>query len=507
MKSENWTETIEEKVGEAVLGFVQPAPQHQWQQFPRHFAFAFVWILLLAAGTYKLERAGVLKGIDFQGLDRWLHVGAVKTSGSVTIVEIGDKDYQGMFRGRSPLCRDGLLQLVAKVRSYGPAVIGVDVNSASDTSDSCADRDANTLAQLTAGRRSPVVWAQVTADSEIPSGLRPSVGHRRKNGEIVDELAELLGANASNFIGVSAFPIDSDGLVRRYVSQFPVVGPSARGTDERADSTPTIDPPSASLARLLVDRSRICDDSTTVVSNDAHVRVVCPIPDADKEPVAFNFYGDRYRFPVLSAGEIESAGPSSTADRSDLVNGKIVLIGATFEGSGDFYPTPIGRMSRVELTALAVQSVLSGGGIRSGKRWQEAFASVLAGSLIVLIFFAWAGRPVHAFVISLIAVSAAAIFCSVILYNTSAYIFDFIPIATGMILQQALTLAQRAGYLANELQTRANDVQQLSREKQILNDKLALTNLMWESRERDRERAKPRDSEVRSKAQGAGGRS
>ena len=64
-------------------------------------------------------------------------------------------------------------------------------------------------------------------------------------------------------------------------------------------------------------------------------------------PVIFNFYGDRYRFPIIQSHEF--IGPSADAlspdenihhRREDLLKDKIVLIGGNFSAARDVYMTP-----------------------------------------------------------------------------------------------------------------------------------------------------------------------
>jgi CHASE2 domain-containing sensor protein len=493
--------------------FFHPVLEGDWKEFGRHYRRALGWIVALTCLIYALGTSGMLKGFDAAALDTFLRVPSREASNNVTIVEIGDKDYREMFLNRSPLCRDRLLQLVARVRSYKPAVIGVDVDTSdpvdpSDARQWCGGDEKSAFAQLAEGRMSPVIWAEVPSNAEAPFEVTQVLSEKDKDSEAVGKLKDLLPprsrknvARPEDFVGIPRFPIDSDGLVRRYESGFDVAGASELGDPDAPSSSHL-----PSLARALVDDSDFC--SNPPPREDSNARVKCPIAEATEEAVFFNFYGDRYRFPLIDAGqfresyeELKTKNSERAETRKTLLQDKIVLIGGTYKAAREMYPTPLGQMAGVELNALAVQSDLSGGGIRKEQEWESILADIAFGSLVVVVFFVWAKRPRRASAIALFGLSAGAILLSVVLFNTSSYFFNFIPIVLGMVLHQTIELAHQAGHLREEVDAKKRDIRVLQREKQVLSDELVLTNLLWESRERDRER----DRQVKTRARGAGG--
>lgn len=484
--------------------FFRPLREEKWNEFPKHYLRALAWIVILVWAAY--ETLGAVKGFDMGRVDNLLRVHNTQTSDKVTIVEIGEKDYQQIFQSHTPLCSDGLAALVARVRSYRPAVIGVDLET-SDPASRCSKDEENAAADLTEIPEVPVIWAEVPRAAQAPLEVAPVLGLKLEDAGSRN-YQSTARPKLEDLVGIPRFPVDSDGLVRRYEGGFDVTGKiDANG----ASSHPLSHLPS--LARAVVD-AKLCADAKTAAGDSAAI-IKCPVAKAPNEPVIFNFYGDRYQFPVIAAsqlgnsyGELSSqedrlpSNPQVSDVRRDLLQGRIVLIGATYRAADDFYPTPIGSMTGVQLNALAVQSDLSGGGIQDEQRLGNVVADFVFGSLVVLIFFAWARRPRRALAVAAIGLSAAAISLSVVLFHTSSYFLRFMPVMVGMALQQTIELAHQAGHLREELAARTNEVGNLSREKQILNDKLALTDLLWESRERDRDR----DKEVKAKARGAGGR-
>lgn len=487
--------------GTWIKEFFRPVRDDQWNEFPKHYFRALPWILILVWIAY--ETLGTVKGFDMRRVDNLLRVHNKQTSDNVTIVEIGERDYEQIFQGHLPLCRDDVAALVGRVRSYRPSVIGVDIET-SDRESRCRKDEQNSAADLTEIPEVPVIWAEVPRGQQAPLEVAPALALKLEDATS----RNYRGAarpKLEDFVGIPRFPIDSDGLVRRYESGFDVTGKlEASGSS----SLPLSHLPS--FARAVVD-AKLCADAKAA-AGDSATMMKCPVEKTSNEPVTFNFYGDRYEFPVIAASQfvnpyddLSSKGdrlprnPRGSDARRELLQGRIVLIGATYRAAHDLYPTPIGPLTGVQLNALAVQSDLSGGGIQDEQRMANVAINFTFGSLVVLIFFAWARRPRRAFAATVIALSAAAISLSVVLFNTSSYFLGFMPVIAGMMLQETIELAHQAGHLKEELAARTNEVQNLSREKQILNDKLALTALLSESRERDR------DKEVKAKARGAGG--
>lgn len=424
-----------------------------WRKFGRHYRKAFLWIVILTALVHIMEVSGVLKGFEMAGLDTFLRIHGREMSKQVVIVEITNEDYKNpdLFSGKSPLKSEQLVSLVSKVQDYKPAVIGMDFDTESE--DWCR-LDSAALAKILpqepnsqrAAARAPVVWAEVPDNIEEPLKLAPVLGGRLRD---------------STYTGIPRFPVDSDGLVRRYEGEFRVTGtlgncPAKPGASPEKgaqapkgpDVSEALDVPSTlpSFARAVIEHA--CKDN----------KVGCSfLQEGRKRPVIFNFYGDRYRFPIIQSHEFIGADAETSlrdeklqSKRRDLLKDKIVLVGGSFNAARDVYMTPLGQMAGVELIALAVQSDF-GGGIRETQKVLEILADIFIGSIIVLVYFYYRRRPRFAFVASLAGVPAIAILFSFILFRTAAYWFDFMPIIIGMVMHQMLELSESCGELQKEV--------------------------------------------------------
>ncbi len=406
------------------------------------------------------------------------------------IVEITDQDYRDLFGDRSPLDPGTLIQLATAVQQYAPAVIGMDFDTEVF---SVEKKDFSSFTKLlpgaatqSAGKLSPVVWAQVPCNIIEPLTLAPVLG-----GSLHDP----------HFFGIPRFPVDSDGMVRSYQSAFQATGKlepcptTFVHTTEESAAVPTSESggelnvgSASSFARAVSDRA--CQDPAFDCSSRrpeenpvalwgvirSQFRRICfgstdclSLFEDQAPSVIFNFYGDRYRFPIIQAHEfLGSDAQESNNDQSlqiqrrALLRDKIVLIGGSFHAARDVYNTPLGQMAGVELIALAIQSDF-GGGIREAQKVFEILADILAGALVVLVYFYYQHRPRVAFYASLLGIFLATLLFSFILFRTAAYWFNFMPIVIGMIMHQMLELSKSCSELQHEVHVLEHKLQSMTR--------------------------------------------
>src|SRR5207247_6823178 len=101
-----------------------------------------------------------------------------------------------------------------------------------------------------------------------------------------------------------------------------------------------------------------------------------------------NFSGDRYNFAQrFSASAILTGSKQSYWKENSPLKDKIVLLGGFYHAARDEYVTPLGPMAGVLLIAQAIESDLTGGGIRLVTHAVGFFLEILAG--IVLVWLNW----------------------------------------------------------------------------------------------------------------------
>jgi CHASE2 domain-containing sensor protein len=424
-----------------------------WPKFGRHYLQAVGWIVFLIVVVHFMEASGVLKGFETEGLDTFLRLHSRKMSEHVVVVEITDQDYENsdLFQAKSPLKSELLAELVSNIQEYDPAVIAMDFDTRSK--DWC-QLSPDLLAEILPEKSNPperspqlpVIWAEIPANVEEPLRLNPVLG-----GMLRD----------SSYVGIPRFPVDSDGLVRRYEEEFSVAGSLGDCSSQPTQST---DIPEGEQHLAATTTHDIFPSFTKAILDRACERGVgcASLRQERHEPVIFNFYGDRYRFPIIQSHEfIGPAAKSSLekdelkAERTALFHNKIVLIGGNFSAARDIYMTPLGPMAGVELIALAIESDFSGG-IRETQKWLEKLADFVVGSLIVFLYFYYRRRPRVAFLTSLFSIPLLAALFSWLLFQSAAYWFNFMPIIIGMVLHQMLELSESCGELQKEVERLEN---------------------------------------------------
>jgi CHASE2 domain-containing sensor protein len=402
---------------------------------------AIVVIGVVMVVVARMEHLGWLRGFETSHLDTLIRLRTGEVSKKIVIVEISEEDYQQRFEGTSPLDKWKLLGLVRAVQKYNPRVIGVDI----DTNDwnaacrrgqggaqcarQCAEFD-KALGELRAAAEpdpeagksgTTIVWAAVPRTLDPPLELNPGLG------------SQPLG---SDWQGIPRFPVDEDGLVRHFDGRVEIKksGDECPGGADKVGEACYL----PTFARAIVEAYRHKPKTT-----------------AD-EQVVFNFHGDRYQFPIIDAKQFfpeqvadekrtkeEVAGENAAIEqgRAGQFAGKVVLIGGGFPEARDEYFTPRGPMQGVELNALAIQTDLYGGGIHDFTRGCELLIDFAVGLLVVGMFYLYEQRPWKAVGMSLLVVPVA-LASSLVLFNSLAYWFNFIPVAAGVFIHQLYELAE-----------------------------------------------------------------
>lgn len=181
----------------------------------RRNVIALVVISLFVSG---LEYFGWLSGFENTALDSFLLAGRSRPSKDIYIVEITEDDYRDIFQGRSPLHVAEVRRILTLVQQGSPSVIGVDL----DTSSS----------EYGEGNFPEAVWVrdalsncEQDADLEGTGKDRPSThakGLRRFGflGGHFTETEKSGRVETTPRSGLSLFPLDRDGVVRRYRAAY-----------------------------------------------------------------------------------------------------------------------------------------------------------------------------------------------------------------------------------------------------------------------------------------------
>lgn len=402
-----------------------------WKGLPR----SLIVIVAITLAVFGLEYGGWLRGFETTGIDMLFLTKQRKPSENVVIVEITDDDYRDLFNSTSPLDAARVLELVRDIMLAQPKALGVDVDTSSEKYQKVS------VPGVVWARDAEPVCAERAGEADKPCGGAERVRPGPVLGRTGDEAAE--------FSGVVLFPQDYDGLVRRYRRVFePAAGDPAARTRLPLDSLPW------KVARTYCDRLKEGAGTPPTRESGGCRRVDRVREEIDRsgrgEEMILNFAGDRYSFQHLSAQSVLTAAARPYWASNSPLREKVVLLGGHYRAARDEYVTPVGLMTGVELIANAVESDLSGGGIRE-VNWLVAVAlDILAG--LIIYYLNWRFDSPYAIYLNILAVAVTAFAFSLVAFNSFAYWLNFTAIQIGVLIHLQYDAARERAEMSEELE-------------------------------------------------------
>ncbi|RXG96011.1 CHASE2 domain-containing protein [Bradyrhizobium zhanjiangense] len=349
---------------------------------------ALVLTALWGAGVYAAHANGHLRFLDRleATLTDWRTQvrGVQRPPDLVTIVAIDDTVVK---RGGSyPLPRADLARVVDTIVQFKPKVVAIDLLLV-DRSAAIGDATlANTLATgpmvLAAAAIFPAASETVAPSSEGPLAVLPQAERFLLPLPAFADHAEVGVVNVAT--GQSGSPLSVPMLFR---------------TADKVE-----------LSFPLRVAARALDKPLTIAPD--HLRLgERTVPTDSDFALPITYYGPRRTIRTVSAQSIFDG----TLNRAVIEN-RIVVIGATVAGGGDFYPTPFDSlMPGVEVVSTAITHLVAGDSVVRDRRVHiaDALAAILLPMLLVgllawrrsalgvmaaaAVMLAWAGLNVFAF--------------------------------------------------------------------------------------------------------------
>ena len=366
------------------MGIVETLKNRR-RRFYRSLTLGIAASLIVSLVSYF----GYLQGWEAKAFDLFLRVRGRVKSPEIVLVEIDDAAFRSLGE-KQPLPREYLAGLIEVLGRSGAKVIGLDIELKVKT----ARADAALAAAITAA-------SENGASKVVPVYLlRPEA---RPDGEIVYLRDGFFSPAVPALAGFANAPIDRDGLARR----LPL---AVRGADGHV---------LPSLALAVLARYAGYDAAALARALDAeHITLELPQWSradgrllARPTPFTFdldddwkiNFAGAEGSFAAVPSDPVFQLAKAKTALAEDNpFRGKIVLIGATFGDSRDFFPTPRGLMSGVEIHANIIHTILSRAAIMPARRW-VAVALSIAFALVMSVILTFL-RPMTATIVTLTAI-------------------------------------------------------------------------------------------------------
>lgn len=268
---------------------------------------------------------GALEGTQARTLDLLMRLHGQRAVSDVVIIAIDDDAFDALGQ-RQPLSRAYLARLLTALRRTGPAVVGLDIVYPTATAEDAVYAAA--VRDFSDAGISRVVLTSTLPDTGPLAELRSWPGLVR------------------GFPDVSEEP---DGMIRRAALVLEAKG----GSLEPALST-AVAARFAGLDQRGIDTA-LATGSLPGAPSGGHTRVGRP-----GELRRINYVGPARSFLTIPAGAIIALAESDTPPAADNpLRGKIVLVGATFRDSRDFFDTPHGLLPGVEVHANLVHMILT----------------------------------------------------------------------------------------------------------------------------------------------------
>ena len=369
--------------------------------------------------TSLISYMGYLEAFEAKALDALLWLRGRVRSPEIVLVQIDDQAFHNLGE-KQPLPRAYIAGLIDTLHKGGAKVIGVDIEFKVKTD----PRDDEML--LLAIRNASEDGLSKVVPVYI---IRPD---KEVNDTVLFTHSPFFSPKLSVVSGFANAPIDSDGLAR----QLPL---AVRGSDGKILPSLAL----AVLARYAgYDAARLEAMMNRANRADRPDRVTLPLPEWDKfqgkllpqpTPLSFeidehwkiNFAGAQGSFTAIPSDPVFQLSKLKVPLAGDNpFRGKIVLIGASFGDSRDFFPTPRGLMSGVEIHANIIHTILSRSQIQTAQRWVGLSLSLvfaLAMSLLLTLF-----RPMVATVVSLTAIPLLLIPLSYLAFARLGIWVDFV---------------------------------------------------------------------------------
>ncbi|MBI2347165.1 MAG: adenylate/guanylate cyclase domain-containing protein [Deltaproteobacteria bacterium] len=379
----------------------------------RRFYKSLVLALSVSLVTSLASTMGYLETFEARALDLLLWARGRIKSPEIVLVHIDDQAFRNLEE-KQPLPRSYLASLIEVLARSGAKVIAMDIELKVKTN----PREDALLIKAIQGASENGITKVVPVFV-----IRPD---KEDDGRLLYSRTAFFSPDLTPVAGFANAPIDPDGFVR----QLPV---AVRGTDGKV---------LPSLALAVLARYAGYDNARLEEALNRGENVSLLLPEWDKfagglrrqpTPLSFqlddiwkiNFAGAQGSFTAIPSDPVAFLAKQDFPVAADNpFRGKIVLIGATFGDSRDFFPTPQGLMSGVEIHGNIIHTILSRSQILPAHRLLALLLSLLfalAMSLLLSLF-----RPITVTILGLIAIPLALIPLSYLAFARLGLWVDFV---------------------------------------------------------------------------------
>ena len=330
----------------------------------------------------------------------------------VVIVAVDEAAFEGLGR-RQPISRRYLARVVRGLHKSGAAVIGIDITLTTPTASPADAALAGAVRAFSDNGLSRVVLLGPLGPGAVPLGtttLGPSV-----------------------VLASPAVPADRDGFIRR-------IDPVLPGPDGRPVPTLAL----AVAARMAGLDARALEHALASGGPLALPRLhgTAGLTPTGAPPVAaragaewpINYVGPSGSFLTIPSDVVAAlGGADGEAAADNPLRGRIALVGGTFADSRDFYPTPHGLMSGVEVHANVLHMLTTRRFIRPSNwivGWAiNALVALAAGAVLVTL------RPLVGTLVCVAGAFVLGVPAALLAFDRGGYWIDFVlpVLATALV--------------------------------------------------------------------------
>lgn len=354
---------------------------------------------------------GYLESLQARTLDLLLLLGGQRFPSEVVVVAIDDAAFEALG-GRRPVSREHLARVIRGLRRAGASVVGLDI-------------------ALDVGTSPAEDGALVAAISEFSQdGLSRVVlidGSAPETGPLADPVFRAVALRGSDRV-----PVDGDGVIRRTALVVP--GPAGGVSPVLAVAVlARTGAPDASPGLAAAVRAGSLS-LPTWRSSGGFDPGGPPLPLRAGELWRINFVGPEKSFLTIPSTAVAGLGdPGAAVPADNPLRGRIVLVGATFRDSRDFFQTPVGRLPGVEVHANVVHMLGTRRLIRPSG-WLTSLAiqvlvTLVAGVILTLL------RPLPGSLLAIGLTLVVGLPASYAAFHGGGYAIDFLlPVVAVCIL-------------------------------------------------------------------------
>ncbi len=364
-------------------------------------------------------------------------------STDVLLIEIADKDYEELFRSTSPLSRKVLAGLLTKLAKAKPAVIAVDIDLGGSTPE---DKYLIDALQTIGGLGIPVVLS-----SEMK-------GERGKSASVIPRYP--VHPPGIPYSGIINFPVPEDGVIREMLAVH---------KDPSGDIYPSF--PLSVVAAFIkipwlefieaLKRPRI--EGEGAPRDLEFARVIESVLQSPLQKI--RYVGDRKSFNSIHASSLLSLSDGSFGSQN-ILSGKILLIGGTFNFSKDFYQTPKGALSGVEIIANSVETLLRARPLRPINHLLEFLLEIVI--VLVLSYFFLRFSALKAIIVSFLSILPLSMMGSLIAFSSFDRWLNFFPVGLAIVVHGRFSRYEQYAHLKKDVAKLRNAIADRDREIDLL---------------------------------------